>query len=210
MVTGALWALRPLGVALVGSAASVPLVAAAVPGPGVPPFLLHVLVLAVGAGAAYLLDDPALEATQVTPRARARRLTLVVPLGLSSVGLAWVAVAAVAKRWTPELSSATLAAELFGVALLALTASAVLLRRGDACPGNRVAAAVGLGALAELVGQPGRSALELLPDTASLPTAAGWGSLLAGAVVVFAFASRDVAAPPVLSRRPRALPARPG
>jgi hypothetical protein len=203
-------ALRPLGVALLGSAAAVPLVAAVVPGPGVPAFLLHVLAVAVGAGAAYLLDDPALEASQVTPRARTRRLTRVVPLGLAAVAGAWVALAAVAERWAPELTAASLAAELFGVAVVALLASAVLLRRGDACPGNLVATAVALVALAELVGQPGRSALELLPDGVSLPPAAVWSSLLAAALVLFLGSSRDVASPAVLSRRPPALPARPG
>jgi hypothetical protein len=202
--------LLPLGAASLGATALGCVVAVAVPGSGVPAFLLQVVVLVVGVGAAFLLDEPALEVTQVTPRARARRLVRVVPSGMVVLVAAWIALVAVAARWTPELSATALAVELFGVAAAALAASAVLLRRGDARPGNRVATVIGLVALTELVGRPAASAARLLPDGLSPAPPVTWGTVLAVVVLTFAAGSRDVAAPPVVTLRQRARPATPG
>ncbi|MGA8977479.1 MAG: hypothetical protein WB473_00015 [Pedococcus sp.] len=97
-------------------------------GAEVPMFLAHLVVVLLAAGPAYLLDDPAAEATAVVPRTLLnRRLRTIFP-GLGVTALASAAVAAVLGWRSPSLPLGLLAWETLGLVGVALALSATVFR----------------------------------------------------------------------------------
>jgi hypothetical protein len=168
--------LRPLAMpaACGGAALTLALISTLlVRGAEVPLFVVHLMIAALVAGAAYLLDDPAAEATAVVPRSLlVRRLRAVFP-GLAVTALAAISVAAVLRWRSPSLPLELLGWETLGLVGLALALSAVVFRQGEPEPGNLVASLLVLVVLGTLVGQRALP-VDLLATGADGAVGAGW------------------------------------
>ena len=164
---------------------------AAVPGHVVPLVLVHGLVFALAVGPAFLMDEEALEITQVTVRGRDLRLRIAVPVGLVTCLVAWWAMATLLTRASPGAPLGPLTRELVGVALAAWAAAALLSRRGVACPGSGVAAVTMLAALTELFIGPVHALADAMPPGAP---ASWWPGFVLSAAAVGLLSCRDVAA----------------
>jgi hypothetical protein len=184
--------LRPLGMAAVCGGASVTLVVAStlvMDGAEVPAFLAHLTVAVLAAGAAYLLDDPAAEATAVVPRPLLRRRARTLLPGLAVVALAALLAAAVLHRWSPSLPLELLGWETAGLVGFTLAASAVAFRLGEAEPGNLVASLLPLLVLGVLIGQPALPVDLLTTVSADAIGAGWWGALAAISTLVLVHSS---------------------
>ena len=160
----------------------------------VPIFLSHLVVVLLAAGAAYLLDDPAAEATAVVPRTLLnRRLRTLLP-GLGVTALAVTAVAAVLVWRSPSLPLELLAWETLGLVGFAVALSAAFFRHGEPEPGNLVAALLVLVVLGTLIGQPALP-VDLLDTGSNRAIGAGWwGAATAASAVVLVWTSLTRAA----------------
>jgi hypothetical protein len=87
------WRRTPPTVPLSASAAAVlVLVAAAIPGAGVSPFVIRIAEFLLAGGAAYLLDDAAAPLTGVTPPGVWRRRSPVVLTGAGLLTVTWLGI----------------------------------------------------------------------------------------------------------------------
>ncbi len=156
----------------------------------VPVFVAHLVVVVLAAGAAYLLDDPAAEATAVVPRSLLyRRLRAVVP-GLAVTGVAAAAVAVVLRWRSPSLPLELLAWETLGLVGFALASSAVAFSQRESEPGNLVAALMALLVLGTLIGQPALP-VDLLSTGSDGAIGIGWwGGVAAASAAVLVWSSR--------------------
>jgi len=151
-------------------------------------------VLVLACGTAYLLDDSARAVTDVAPRSRLRRRAGTVIAGLGLVAAAWAPVVLFLHGRTATTPVAALTWELAGLSCLCVAASAVAGRRGDAEPGNLVAAGVGLLLVGLVVTQPALH-LSVLALTGEEPVHAGWwASVVVVSLAIATLASRDPAA----------------
>jgi hypothetical protein len=177
---------------------------------GPPPwFLVQAAVAVLASGAAYVLDEPSAEASDVAPRARGHRLLLVAGAALALLALGWTGLALVLHAEAPAVPLGPLGLEAAALAVSAAAAAAVLRRRGDPTPGATVATVTVLLVLTETVGSPVRLLLDLLGLDALSYTLL-WSALAGGATVLLVVAARDAAAPPLLSRPRPTRPATPG
>ena len=121
---------------------------------GVSGLAVQVAGLALAAGAAYLLDDPAAAVTVTVPRSLWRRRSATVVRGLAVLTATWTVLLVLPRRGGDGLDDPAVTVQTAGVALLALAAAAVLARRGTPEPGNLVAPAVALVGIGALLLQP--------------------------------------------------------
>ena len=151
----------------------------------VPVFLAHLVVVVLAAGTAYLLDDPAAEATAVVPRTLLnRRLRTLLP-GLGVTALALTAVGAVLSSRSPSLPLGLLAWETLGLVGFAVALAATFFRLGEPEPGNLVAALLALAVLGALFGQSALPVDLLVTGRPSRALGAGWwGAATAASAVV--------------------------
>jgi hypothetical protein len=170
--------------------------ALALPGEGVSPFVIRMTEVLVAGGAAYLLDDAAAPLTGVTPRGVWRRR---LPAGLMGVGVlstAWLIILLVL-RWQesmPPVLATT--GEVVVLSVAALAVAAVLARRGDPEPGGQVAPLFGLFCLAALLADSLFEVTLFVPwDTGepSVGVTTAWMTAGVVAVAVVVGASRDPA-----------------
>ena len=172
--------LRPLAMPAACGGASLALAVTAtmvMRGAEIPLFVAHLVVGVLAAGAAYLIDDPAAEATAVVPRSLLRRRLRTVLPGLGVICVAAVPIAGVLQWRSPTLPLGLLAWETAGLAGWALAAAAIVFR-SDPEPGNLVAALLGLLVLGALIGQS-RLPINLLKTDSSDAIGAGWWAVLA-------------------------------
>lgn len=146
----------------------------------VPLFLAHLTVVLLAAGTAYLLDDPAAEATGVVPTPLlTRRLRTLLP-GIVVTALAATAVAAVLSSGSPSLPLNLLAWETLGLVALALALSSAFFRHGEPEPGNLVAALLALAVLGTLIAQPALP-VDLLATGSDRTIGTGWWAVATAA-----------------------------
>jgi hypothetical protein len=177
-----------------GTALALTLISTLLPrGVEVPMFLTHLVIVVLAAGTAYLLDDPAAEATAVVPRTLLnRRLRTLVP-GLAVTALATAAVAAVLGWRSPSLPMELLAWEALGLIAVALALSGAFFRLGEPEPGNLVAALLVLVVLGTLIAQPALP-VDLLATGSDRAIGAGWWSaavVLSAGVLVWSSLTRS-------------------
>jgi hypothetical protein len=152
--------------------------------------------LALAASVSYLLDDPAAAVTQAVPRPLWRRRSATVVRGIAVVTVAWALSLAVLGWRADGVHVVPLTLETAVVALLALTAAAVVALRGDPEPGNLVAPAVVLAGIGALLLQPSLSVtLFTSADELSARRLGCLAAVAAGAVLVLLAAWRDPASP---------------
>jgi hypothetical protein len=162
-------------------------------GDEVPVFLVQPGVMVLAAGAAYLLDDTAREATDVVPRPLLRRRVGRVLPGLLVLALGWISVAQVLRWRSPSVPLDTLTWEAIGLSCLALAAAATVARRGEGEPGNMVASAGALLFLGLLIAQPLLHIRLLVTSVDDAARSGGWAALIVVALMTFVVASRDPA-----------------
>jgi hypothetical protein len=171
-------------------------VAAVLPGEGVSPFVIRIAEFLLAGGAAYLLDDAAAPLTGVTPPGVWRRRAPVVLAGAGLMTASWLGILLVL-GWQDAQPPVLLAtAEVVVLSLGSLAAAAVLVRRGDAEPGGRVAPVVGLLGIGALMADSLIQVALFVPWEAGEPALGvglvwATGAVLAVAVIVAA--SRDPA-----------------
>ena len=157
----------------------------------VPLFFLHLVIVILVAGAAYLLDDSAKQVTDVVPRSLLQRRLVLMLAGFSVLVAGWGALAAMLQWWAPSAPLEALAWESAGLAWMAVAGSAVLARRGDPEPGNLVASAGALLVAGVLVFQP-MLHVNVLIDEPTDPVHDGWWtSLIVAAAITLAACSRE-------------------
>jgi len=169
-------------------------------GDEVPVFLVQPGVLVLAAGAAYLLDDTAREATDVVPHSLLRRRVGRVLPGLLVLALGWMSVAQVLRWRSPSVPLDTLTWEVVGLSCLALAAAATVARRGEGEPGNMVASAGALVFLGLLIAQPLLHVRLLVTSADGSARSGWWATVIVVALLTFVVASRD---PAHRFRRPR-------
>jgi hypothetical protein len=177
------------------AAVALVLIAAALPGDGVSPFVTRLAELALAGGAAYLLDDAAAPLTEVTPPAVWRRRAPVLLIGAGLLVSAWLIVLG-ALRWQDSLPTALLPTiEVVVLSLLSLAAAAVGVRRGEPEPGGQVAPVIGVLGIGALVADFLLEADIFLPwdqgDTDVGTGTALWAAAGVAALGVIAVAARD-------------------
>jgi hypothetical protein len=201
-------ALRPVLLAALAGVGLLTVLTVLITGPP-PGFLVQAAVAVLASGAAYLLDEPSAEVSDVAPRARDLRLALVAATALALLALGWTGLALVLHAEAPAVRLGPLGLEAAALGVAAAAAAAVLRRRGDPTPGVTVATVMVLLVLTETVGGPIRLLLDVLGLDA-LSSTLLWSALGGGAAVLLVVAARDVASPPLLSRRRPGRPATPG
>jgi hypothetical protein len=158
--------------------------------------------LALAAAAGYLLDDPAAAVTSTVPRPLWRRRSATVVRGLAVLAASWTLLLALLEWRVSGLSAIPATFETAVIALLALSAAALLARRGEPEPGNLVGSAVVLTGVGALLVQPLLGVTIFLSVDSTDEQAAGslasWAAVAFAAAVVLLVASRDPA-----SRRTR-------
>jgi hypothetical protein len=158
--------------------------------------------LALAAAAGYLLDDPAAAVTSTVPRPLWRRRSATVVRGLAVLAASWTLLLALLEWRVPGLSAIPATFETAVIALLALSAAALLARCGEPEPGNLVGSAVVLTGVGALLVQPllGVTIFLSLDSAGEQATSslAWWAAVALAAAVVLLAASRDPA-----SRRTR-------
>lgn len=171
-------------------------VAAALPGKGVSPFVIRIAEFLLAGGAAYLLDDAAAPLTGVTPPSVWRRRFPVVLAGAGLLTATWLGILLVL-RWQDALPPVLLAtAEVVVLCLGSLAAAAVLVRRGDPEPGGRVAPVVGLLGIGALMADSLFRIALFVPwgaGESALGVGLAWATAGVLAVAVIVGASRDPA-----------------
>jgi hypothetical protein len=154
----------------------------------------HVAGLALAAGAGYLLDDPAAVVTQTVPRPLWRRRSATVVRGIAVLAVAWALSLALLEWRVEGVPALPLTLETAVIAVLALTAAAVVALRGEPEPGNVVAPAVALLGIGALLLQPSLGlTLFLSDDPGSVALLGCWAAVGACALVVLFAAGRDPA-----------------
>jgi hypothetical protein len=174
------------------------LAAVAQPDAGVSPFVTRVALLALAGGAAYLLDDAAVQLTSVTPPGVWRRRATGMSLGAGVLAAAWVVVLLVLGWQDSRPPVAIATGELAVLCLVSLAAAAILFRRGDPQPGVRVAPVVVLAGVCVVIAESVLRTTILLPWDGPGPSAAlalAWAGLGLLAAGVLLLASRDPASP---------------
>jgi hypothetical protein len=174
--------LRPLAMPAACCGASLALVVTVtllLRGAEMPLFVAHLVVAVLAAGAAYLIDDPAVEATAVVPRPLLRRRLRTVLPGLGVICVAAVLVAEVLQWRSPSIPLGLLAWETAGLVGLSLAAAAIVFG-SDPEPGNLVAALLALLVLGTLIGQS-MLPVDLLETGSGDAVGANWWAMLAGA-----------------------------
>jgi hypothetical protein len=153
--------------------------------------------LALAAAAGYLLDDPAAAVTSTVPRPLWRRRSVTVVRGLAVLAANWTLLLALLEWRASGLSAIPVTAQTAVIALLALTAAALLARRGEPEPGNLVASAVVLTGVGALLVQPLLGVTIFLSADSTGEQAASriawWTAVALSATVVLLAASRDPA-----------------
>jgi hypothetical protein len=170
--------LRPVRPLVASTGVAIALVVALallVPGPDLPLFGAHLVVLALASGAAYLLDDKAAQVTAVVPRSLRRRRLWVVATGLVVAAAGWAAVLLLMERAFAAVPVGALTVEAAGLFWLGAAAAAVASHH-DLEPGNLVASTMGLIFIGLLIGQPLLHETLIITD-ASDSTHAGWWAL---------------------------------
>ncbi len=125
-----------------------------------PALVIRLAELTLAAGAAYLLDDPAAPVTASSPRPLWRRRLPSLVAGAATAAAACAAIMLLLRTGYAGPSAWRPGAEVVALVCLAVAASSVRARRGDAEPGSAVATAVVL-----------------------LGLAAGWAESLAGVAI---------------------------
>ena len=159
------------------------------------PFAVSFLVMglvAFGAAACFVLDDPAAEMVASVPRSLRRRtagraIGVALPLAVGVAGITLV------DRRNPALPWAGVLLELAGVVFIGF-ATAAAFRVTHATPGEIAGTVVGIGLMVLAVTNPlGRwvTVFALSPDDRWARTSAFWLALLLLAAVVTAWATRD-------------------
>jgi hypothetical protein len=154
----------------------------------------HVAGLVLAAAAGYLLDDPAAAVTQAVPRPLWRRRSATVVRGIAVLAAAWALSLALVEWRTEGVPVLPLTLETAVIAVIALTAAALMVLRGEPEPGNVVAPAVALLGIGALLLQPSLGlTLFLSADPGSVALLGCWAAVGACALVVLVAAGRDPA-----------------
>ncbi len=186
--------LRPIVPVLVSTAAAVFLLgvlSTIVRRDEIPLFLLHLIVLVLAAGAAYLLDDEAKPLTDVVPASLLRRRTFRILAGFAVLAVGGVVLAALLQWWAPSAPLTALAWESAGLASLSVAASAVAARRGEAEPGNMVTSAGALIFVGVLIAQPMLHATWLVSSPEDSVHGGWWAAVMVAAALTFLLSSRE-------------------
>jgi hypothetical protein len=150
--------------------------------------------LALAAAAGYLLDDPAAAVTQTVPRPLWRRRSATVVRGLGVLTLTWILLLALLELRHGGVPVIRLTVETAVIALLAITAAALLAGRGEPEPGNVVAPGVALLGIGALMMQPILGVPLLLSAGAQSAGRLGcWAGLAVAALLLLLAAWRDPA-----------------
>ena len=163
-------------------------------GDEIPLLLVHLVVLVLATGSAYLFDDSAVDVTAVVPTSLLRRRLVLLLRGLPVMVLSWGAVMVLLAWRSPSAPLTALSWELAGLSCLGVAAAAIVSRRGDPEPGNLVASVLGLGVIGVLICQPMFHVTLLVTDPAGPVRAGWWAAVVVGSTAVFVVASRDRAA----------------
>jgi hypothetical protein len=185
--------LRSLGPVVVSAAVAIglaSLLALLLKGPEFPLVFAHLVVLVLGSGAAYLLDDSAAQVTAVVPRSLVRRRLAAVVRGFLVAAAGWGAVCLILDRAFVDVPLAALTCEAAGLFWLAVAASAVMSRRVPE-PGNMVATTLGLLFLGAIISPPLPHLTLLIRDSDDSAHAGWWAFTLVASVVILVAASRD-------------------
>lgn len=192
LFTAPLGPLRSTAPVLASAGAAIALLAVitlAERGDEVPLFTVHLVVLLVAAGPAYLLDDTAADVTAVVPRSLLRRRLRIVGSGLLVAATGWGVVVLLLQWRSPSVPLGALTWEAAGLIWTGIAASAVVYQRGVNEPGNQVASGLGLFVVGVLVAQ------RLLPFAVLItasddPARIGWwAATMCAAAAIFVIAS---------------------
>lgn len=185
---GVNWA-AVLGGSVIGAAILAGCVAFAADGP--PLGYVRLALVALVAGAAFVLDEPAAAVVDAVPisrrqRTAARSFAVIVPLAVWSVG---VLALELRNAMTPALA---LLVEGAGLLAVTVALAAVVRLTGRIEPGEMVASVIGAAMLAVLTFNPPPRSVPLFPigDGWAASTAL-WASLSVAAVALVIAASRD-------------------
>ncbi|MFF6999471.1 ABC transporter [Streptomyces sp. NPDC008313] len=154
--------------------------------------LLRSAALAFGLGLAFLLDDPARHTTAAVPTGRPVRVAIRVALVAPLAALWWTVVLLLApERIRPPVGALTL--EAAAIAVCALAAAAIAVRRTDETePGTAAAAALlGAGIVVRLWHTEHFSLLVAVGDPAWDASHARWAAVLAVAALVCAYCVKE-------------------
>jgi len=162
-------------------------------GPEIPLVLVHLVVLVLASGAAYLLDDRAAQVTAVVPRSLVRRRLGVVAGGFLVAAVGWGAVWLILDRAFGTGPPAGLAWEAAGVFWLGVAAAAVLSRRQPE-PGNVVASTLGLLFIGALISRPLPHVTLLISDSNGSAHHGWWAAIMLASLATLVAASRDQSA----------------
>lgn len=155
---------------------------------------VQVAGLALAAAAGYLLDDPAAAVTQTVPRPLWRRRSATVVPGLAVLSATWILLLTLLEWRNGEVSAVPQTIQTAVTALLALTAAALLARRGESEPGDVVAPATVLAGVGALLLEPLLGVrIFLSADEESGGRLGCWIGVAIGAGLVLLAASRDPA-----------------
>jgi hypothetical protein len=167
----------------------------ALPGTGVPTFVVRVAELAVAAGAAYLIDDAAAAVTITMPHGVWRRRAPLLVSGGIVLALAWAGVLVVLRWQESGLPLIGVTGEVVVLCCAAVAGSAVLAWRGEPQPGGQVGPGLVLLGLSAVIMEPVLRVTIFVPDGGMGAVARQLSWLGAGAVAagVLLVASRDPA-----------------
>jgi hypothetical protein len=150
------------------------------------------MVLAAAAG--YLLDDPAAAVTHTVPRPLWRRRSATVIRGIAVLTVAWALSLALLEWRADGVPVLPITLETAVIAVIALTAAALMIHRGEPEPGNVVAPAIALLGIGALLLQSSLGfTLFLSADPGSVALLGCWAAVAACALVVLLAAGRDPA-----------------
>lgn len=159
--------------------------------PEIPLVFVHLVVLVLASGAAYLLDDSAAQVTAVVPRSLLRRRLAAVARGFVVAVAGWGAVCLVLDRAFVNVPLAALTWEVAGLFWLAVAASAVMSHR-DQEPGNIVASTLGLLFIGAFISRPLPHFSLLISESGGPVHAEWWALTVVASVVTLVAASSGV------------------
>jgi hypothetical protein len=165
------------------------------PDGGVSGLVVLICELLLAGGAAYLLDDPAVALTSVTPVGVWRRRLPRLLSGAALIAAAWMLVLGLLQQQDSLPPVWLVSGELAVLSMVALAAAAVLAARGETEPGGLVAPAVGLLGIGALIVDVFMEAAIFMPWDGSGGDGVRvvWSSLGVLAVAVIATTARDPA-----------------